>query len=169
MKKNTSVKKYLIAAIAILCFKSGFAQQDSLPVYKRFPEIPPFTIIKLPDSTKFAKTDLKKKKATIIMVFSPDCEHCQHATEDLIKHIDLYKDVQIVMATPLEYRFIEPFYLHYKLADYPNITVGRDASYFLGSFYKLTNYPTIILYDNKGNFKDRFEGSVSFEKIATYL
>lgn len=103
------------------------------------------------------------------MVFSPDCEHCQHATEDLLKHFDLFKNVQIVMATPLEYKFIPSFYKKYRLADYPNITIGRDPNYFLGSFYEVHNFPSIFLYDKKGNFVEVFEGSVSFEKIAKKL
>ncbi|MCP9750239.1 thioredoxin fold domain-containing protein [Ferruginibacter sp. HRS2-29] len=163
------MKKILLAVLWLLAFKAGSAQTDSLPIYKRFPAVPPFSIVRLPDSTRFVKADLKKKKATLIMIFSPDCEHCQHATEDLLKHAGLFKNVQIVMATPLEYQFIVPFYEKYRLAEHPNITVGRDATYFLGQFFSVHNYPSIFLYDKKGNFKEGFEGSVSFEKIATYL
>ena len=138
-------------------------------MYKRYPTIPPFTITKVPDSTKFTKADLKKKQATLIMIFSPDCEHCQHATEDMLAHFSLFKNVQIVMATPLEYQFILPFYSAYKIAAHPNITMGRDPSYFLGTFFSVHNFPAIFLYDKKGKFVQSFEGSVSFEKIATYL
>ena len=35
----------------------------------------------------------------MLMVFSPDCEHCQHETEEIIKNIDQFKKYQIVMAT----------------------------------------------------------------------
>jgi hypothetical protein len=167
--KKSDLKKYLLAFCLLFAFKAGFTQQDSLPVYERFPTIPPFSIMRLPDSSKFTKADLKKKKATIIMIFSPDCEHCQRATEDLLAHAALFKNVQIVMATPLEYQFITPFYEHYKLAQQHNITVGRDATYMLGTFYQIHNFPSIYLYDKKGNYKEHFIGDVSFEKIATYL
>lgn len=100
------------------------------------------------------------------MVFSPDCEHCRHATEDLLAHMPLFKNVQIVMATPLEYRFIMPFYLAYKIDRYPNIIMGRDPAYFLGSFYHVKNFPSIYLYDKKGKLSHAYEGSVSFAKIA---
>lgn len=151
---------------------TAFAQTnaiDSLPVYKRFPDVPPFTITRVPDSTQFSKADLHKNQNTIVMVFSPDCEHCQHATEDMLSHFNLFKKVQIVMATPLEYRFIVPFYYKYQISKYPNITIGRDPTYFLGQFYSVHNYPAIFLYNKKGKFVKSFEGSVPFTKIASYL
>jgi thioredoxin-related protein len=161
--------KYLVLILLACMSLSVSAQQDSLKVYERFPDVPPFKITRLPDSTQFSKSDLQKKTATLIMVFSPDCEHCQHATEDLLKHIDLFKKVQVIMATPLEYRFIEPFYTHYKIADYPGIVIGRDPTNFLGSFFGIKNFPSLFLYDRKGKFVQAFEGSVSFEKIASFL
>lgn len=148
---------------------SASAQVDSLPIYKRFPTVPPFKIITLPDSSVFSKDDLKKNKAVIIMVFSPDCEHCQRATKDLQAHAALFKKVQIIMASPLDYTILKKFYDAYNIAAYPNIKMGRDGSYFFGSFFKITFYPSIFVYDKKGNFVQRFEGDVSFAKIAELL
>jgi thioredoxin-related protein len=163
--------------IITLLFVIGFAfnasaqdkTQDSIPIYKRFPEVPPFTLRTVPDSMQFIKQDLKKNKATIIMIFSPDCEHCQRATRDLQAHAAEFKNVQIVMASPLDFNLIEKFYKEYNIAQYPNITMGRDGSYMLGSFYKITNFPSIFVYDKKGNFVEKFEGDVPFSKIAKVL
>ena len=103
------------------------------------------------------------------MVFSPDCEHCQHETKELIAHIDLFKKAQIVMVSPLEYDYIKKFYEEYKIADYPNIIMGRDPGYYFGTFYKVRSFPSIFLYDKKGNFVQKFDGSVPVEKIASLL
>lgn len=154
---------------AILSANGQTNTDDGTPIYKKFPDVPPFTITALPDSSKFAKADLKRNRYTLIMIFSPDCEHCQVATEDMLAHFDKLKKVQIVMATPLEYRFIIPFYEKYQLKKYKNISIGRDPTYFLGQFYGVTNFPSIFLYDKKGKLIQNFEGSVSFEKIAEFL
>ena len=163
--------KKILSFLILTCtvFAASAQNQDSIPVYKRFPNVPPFKIIRLPDSAQFSKDDLKKNKATIIMIFSPDCEHCQRATHDLQAHADEFKNVQIVMASPLDYSMIEKFYKEYNIAAYPNITMGRDGTYFLGSFYKITNFPSIFVYDKKGNFIEKFEGDVPFSKIAKVL
>lgn len=163
------MKKIFIAIALLTAFQHADAQSDSIPVYKRFPIIPVFNIMIAPDSTKFSKDDLKKKKPTLIMLFSPDCSHCQVATKDLLDHIDLFKKVQIVMVSSLDYSHIKKFYEDYKIASYPNITMGRDATYYLGTFYKIHNYPTLFLYNKKGKFVQSFEGDIKMETIAGAL
>jgi thioredoxin-related protein len=142
---------------------------DSLPRYKRIPTVPPFKLVIAPDSVVFVKDELKKKRATIVMVFSPDCDHCVHSTEDLLAYYNLFKKVQIVMATSLAYVHVKKFYTDLKLVDYPNIKVGTDAAYFLGGFYDVRMYPAIFLYDKKGNFKQAFDANATWEIIAAAL
>ena len=163
------MKRIFIAIILIAAFQKVDAQSDSIPVYQRFPILPVFNIMTAPDSLKFTKDDLKKKKPTVIILFSPDCSHCQIVTKDLIEHIDLYKKAQIIMVSSLDFNNIKKFYEDYKIADHPNITMGRDGSYFLGSFYKITSFPSIFVYNKKGKFVKSFEGSVKMEKIAESL
>ena len=141
---------------------------DSLP-YLRFPTVPPFKLTKISDSTYFTKDDLKKKTATIVMVFSPDCEHCQEETKEITANIQLFKKTQIVMASPLEYSYLKKFYDEYKIADYPTITMGRDPSYFLGSFYGVKAFPAIFVYNKKGKLVNWFSGSTPLNKILDSL
>lgn len=167
----------LFLLVLVLGFAGrGFAQADTtLPkkdtslLYLRFPTVPPFNITRVPDSTRFTKDDLQKKRATLIMIFSPDCEHCQYETRQLIAHIDLFKKVQIIMTTPLEYYYVNKFYEDYEIAKYPNIIIGRDHGYFLGTFYKVRSFPSLFLYNKKGEFVQAFDGSVPVEKIAEAL
>ncbi len=163
------MKKIIFLALCSCLFVSAKAQADSTLIYLRFPTIPPFSIIKVPDSTKFTKDDLQKKKATVIIIFSPDCDHCQHATKELTANIGLFKKAQIIMASSLEYAYVKKFYEEYKIADYPNIIMGRDPSYFFGTFFRVRSFPAIFVYDKKGNFVQSFDGSVPVEKIAEVL
>lgn len=161
--------KYLILLIFICTGKIGIAQGETELIYLRFPSVPPFSIIKIDDSTKFTKADLTKRKPTIIFIFSPDCEHCQQETKALTANIGLFKKAQIIMASPLEHRLLKNFYNKYKIADYPNIIMGRDASYFFGTFYSIKSFPAIFVYDKKGRFVKSFDGNSPVEKIAESL
>lgn len=161
--------RILIAFVWITLFQQAEAQSDSLPVYQRFPVLPIFNIMTVPDGIKFTKDDLEKKKATIFMLFSPDCEHCKHTTKDLLDHMDLFKKAQIIMVSSLDFIHIKNFYEEFKISDYPNITMGRDATYYLGTFYEVRNFPSIFVYDKKGNFIKAFEGSFKMETIAESL
>ena len=140
---------------------------DTIPIYKQFPDIPSFSLSRVPDSTVFTKDSLKKNVATIIIMFSPDCEHCQHETRNLMAKMNLLpKDVQIVMASPLNYVDILKFYKEYHIYDCPNIIMGRDPVWYLGGFYQVHNFPTIAIYNDKGKFIELMDGSVKIEKIA---
>jgi len=162
--------KKIVFVILCACFSiAGFAQADTSLLYLRFPFVPPFRIITVPDSTVFTKDDLKKKKPTIIFIFSPDCEHCQHATKELTSHIGLFKKAQIVMSSPIEFSYLKKFYEEYKIADHSNITMGRDPTYYFGTFYHVRGFPRIFVYDKKGDFIKGFEGSVPMETIADVL
>ena len=167
--KITRVKAILFPLLIICIGKTGYSQADTSLLYLRFPTVPPFSINKAPDSIKFTKDDLHKKTATVIMVFSPDCEHCQHEINEIKANIRLFKKAQIVMASPLDYSYIKKFYEEYKIADYPNITIGRDPTYMLGTFYHIRSFPAIFVYNKKGKFVKAFDGTVPVQRIAEAL
>ena len=163
------MKKCFLLLLALAAFYTSNAQQDTTALYLQFPDVPPFTIQTAPDSNTFVKADLKKRKPTLIMLFSPDCDHCTHQTKLLKTDIALLKDVQIVMVSFLNFDLIKKFYENFNLADYPSISVGRDSKFFLGTFYKLHTYPSMFLYNKKGKFVQHFEGIVEVKKIAEAL
>lgn len=145
------------------------ANVEDKPVYQRFPTIPQFTVFKAPDSTAFTRDDLAKRKATIFFIFSPDCGHCQHETEAILKNIKKFKDAQILMITHYPYLEMEAFYKNYKIANYPQITMARDTKFFFPVFFKVQNFPAIFVYNKKGQLQKNFEGSVKVEDIINEL
>jgi thiol-disulfide isomerase/thioredoxin len=161
---KSTVLLFLSLSLALV----SFSQEDSLPVYKRFPYIPQFTIYKAPDSTQFTRENLKKKSCVFI-VFSPDCEHCQRETKDLLSNIDKFKKTQIIMVTYLPYEEMMQFYKDYKIAKYPMIIMGRDTKFFFPVFYKVSSFPSIFVYDKNGNLTQSFEGTTSIDKIVAAL
>lgn len=170
--KITQLKKIFILFALTFISYAGFSQPDSAkekPIYLRFPTIPEFTIYKAPDSTAFTRNDLKKNKNTLFMIFSPDCEYCQHEIEMLLKDIDKFRNTQIVMITYLPYNEMIKFYHIYKIANYPQITMARDTKFFFPVFFKVQNLPSLYVYDKKGDFKKAFEGDVKPDTILAQL
>lgn len=145
----------------------SFCQQDStaLPPYKRFPTVPPFKLLKVDSSSYFTKNDLKKNKPVLIILFNPDCDHCKHEIEEIIKNIEQLKNVQIVMATNMSFDIMKSFYEKYDLEKFENITVGRDFQYLLPSFYQIRFMPYLAMYDKKRNLLNSFEGSMKIEDL----
>ena len=148
---------------------SAQAQTIVEPAYKRIPTMPPFSLQLASDSSLFTKVQLKKKKPVVIMIFSPDCDHCIHATEDLIKNIKSFKNTEIVFVSSLSFESIQKFYRDLNLQAYKNIHVGYDSKRFLSSFYEIRSFPSIFLYDKNGNFKMNFSDHPDFKLISTAL
>lgn len=172
--KNWCVKAIIILLLIVTTITAS-AQTDSTQTvnpntpteapYKRFPTIPPFELLQLDSTTTLTKADLSKKRPLLLMYFSPDCDHCQHQTEDLLKDMRSFKDVQIVFASYQPFDQIKAFHERYRLGDYPNIMIGRDTKYFLAPFFKMYNLPYLALYDKKGDLITTFEGNVKTARL----
>jgi thioredoxin-related protein len=168
LEKNR-LKKILLCFVWILSVQSLFAQADTLPIFRRFPDVPPFTIMALPDSVAFKKDDLARRKNLMLVLFSPDCDHCRHFTRELLSNYGLFKKVQIVMASTMDYSVIQSFYSEFDIAKYPAIHMGRDVNYFLGTFFQVTQFPSVFLYDKKGKLIKDFSGTIDVQKLATFF
>jgi thioredoxin-related protein len=127
--------------------------------FMRYPTIPPFRLLKLDSATYLTKDDLHKNRKTIVMYFSPDCEHCKHQTEAILADFKDFRDIEIVMATYQPFSEMKQFNEHYKIYEHPNILIGRDEHFILPPFYKIRNLPYLALYDKKGNLITTFEGT----------
>ena len=160
------VKQLLLYSFFVFLTTGVFAQSDSLKApYLRFPTIPPFTLLKI-DSSKLTREDLSKNKKTLIMYFSPDCDHCKHQTDSMLAAINKFRDIQILMATYQPIEELRSFYKDYKIANYQNIRIGRDTQFFFPPYYKIVNLPFMILYNEKGKLITTFEGTTPINKLT---
>jgi thioredoxin-related protein len=160
------MKKIFPLIIFLFVTIFSFAQKDSTfpPPYRQVPTVPPFTVLQADSSTIFKKSDLSNKPLLIIL-FDPNCDHCQHETEEIIAHIDDFKKIQILMVTNADFNDLRKFYNNYELSKYKNIVAGVELKYFLATFFAIRNLPYLAMYDKKGNLITTHEGSMKVEKI----
>lgn len=165
--------KKLFSLLAAFVFALGLNAQtnsnEPQPAYLRFPTVPPLKILRIDSATYFTKENLSKKKPTIIMVFNPECEHCKHETEEIVKNINDFKNIQIVMTTPQSFHEMKGFYQKYKLGKYPNIIVGRDEHFTLPSFYMIHSLPFLAFYNKKKELISVHEGSMTVPKMLAEI
>lgn len=142
------------------------AQPDTLqPPYKRFPTIPAFQILLGDSATFYKKENVGKGKPLLLMLFSPECSHCQHAAADIVQHKEELKGITIVMATMHTISQMNGFAETYGLKALPNVILGKDIYYTLPSFYGIRNLPFMAFYNKKGSLIDAEEGSLPMEKV----
>jgi len=163
------MKKTVLFTIILFAAIFSFAQHDStapiLPPYQRFPDLPPFRLLKVDSVTYFGKADVPKNKPVLIILFDPNCDHCQHETEDITNNIDSFQNIQIVMVTNADFKDTKKFYENYGLAKFKNITIGVETVYFLATFFNIHNLPYLAMYDKKGKLISTHEGTWKVEKI----
>ena len=154
----------LFLAVAL----ASFSQKDStvVPPYKRFPTVPPFKLLEIDSTTYFTKYDLKINETVLIVLFNPDCDHCKHEIEEIIKNMDEFKNIQIVLTTMMPFDLMKSFYEKYDLQKFANVTVGKDVQYILPSFYQIKFMPYLAMYDKKGNLLTTFEGTMKMEDLV---
>lgn len=145
----------------------SFAQED-LPPYKKNKNIPAFQLQQANNAT-FSTSKLKKGVPTVIMFFSPGCDHCIHQFEDMVKNMSMLKSYQIVMATYQPIEELADFDRKYKISKYPNIFTGRDMNYFLPPFYQITNFPHFAFYGRSGRLNSTHEGNLSVDNMVKRL
>jgi len=160
-----SLKSALIAGLLFLLSAAGKAQSDSIPIYKQFPTIPAFKLMRADSSFFMLKDVVKKKKPTIIIIFSPTCSHCQHQAEEITSHMKDLANVTFIFSTLYPVPEMQQYINDYGLDKFPNITVGHDKGYNLGTFYKIGGLPGIFVYDKKGKFITSFETNVMADKL----
>ena len=156
--------KYILGFLISMAFCFNIAAQEK-PMYLQ-QRTPPPSVLLLPDTTTkwHLKAKLEKDKPLLIMFFSPECDHCKHETEELIKNINKFKGIQIVMATTMPFGDMKAFATKYKLAKY-GITVGRDIAYTMPPYYEMKNLPYLAFYDKNKKLISTFEGGLGIPGI----
>jgi thioredoxin-related protein len=167
--KKSTMKQVLILMLGLILYGNAQAQSTTVAPeapYLKNPGIPPFKLLEV-DSVHFVtKDDIKKNRKVLLMFFSPECEHCKHQMQDILADFSKFKDIEIVMATFQPFEQMQSFYTYYRIADHPNILMGRDEKYLLPPYYRMQSLPFLALYDKKGQFIAKFEGN---QKVDTIL
>ncbi|MFT3945913.1 MAG: thioredoxin-like domain-containing protein [Agriterribacter sp.] len=150
--------------ISIVCIISAEAQSKA-----KTDKIAPFSI-KRSDGKIFTPAQLKNV-ATILIYFSPDCEHCQHFTKEMIDNYQsLINDKQVVMVTYLAVNDVKHFEDMFELKNYKNIVVGTEEKTFVvRNYYGVTRFPFVALYDKAGKKVKAFADGPSFTDVTKFI
>ena len=160
--------KYLFIVGFLLSGIISRSQNDyNIPPYKRFPTLPPIQLLLGDSVTRYTKENIPEKKPVLVMLFSPDCNHCQQTAEEMYQNREALKEIQIVMATVLPLYQMNAFMTKYKLNEMKNVVAGKDIYFLLPPFYGIKNFPYLAMYNKKGNLITGFEGSMPIEKLVT--
>jgi thioredoxin-related protein len=154
-----------ILLLFILFIAVGCSQAQN----KDIQNIPPYRILNA-DSVYRTPANLQKNKPVMIVYFSPDCSHCQELMYEMKGQMKNFKDIQVVMITPVDYKMVKGFYRDFGVSAYPNFTVGTEGrSYQVLEYYGVKNTPYIAIYNHKHKLLKAYEKAPKIKELAAMV
>jgi hypothetical protein len=129
--------------------------------------IPKFTL-NLTSGKSFNNTQIPKTKYTCIIIFSPDCSHCQDEATELTKNAAMFKSVFFIWTSYKEMADIKVFATKYGLDKQSNVIVGRDPEFSIPVFFRPRMTPFVALYE-KGQLLKVYEQGVKVPELLKII
>jgi hypothetical protein len=156
------MKFILSVAFSILALLDLQAQTVQNPVKKGIPSFD----IQLVNGQHFKSSDLRKDQPLMLVYFDPTCEHCHAFINELLKKINLFRDVQIVMITYVPPDQVKSYMAGSELSKQPGIRVGTEGTTFVVRyFYDIGRFPYVALHKKDGTLISTYESKVPDSEV----
>ena len=150
--------KYIISLVfSMMALINLQAQAAQKPAKKG---IPPFDI-QMVNGQHLKSSDLRKDQPLMLIYFDPTCDHCHVFINELLKQINLFKDVQIVMITYVPLDQVKSYLTGSELSKQQGIKVGTEGTTFVVRyFYDIVQFPYVALHKKDGTLISTYESKV---------
>jgi hypothetical protein len=129
--------------------------------------LPSFNVLLADSTTQLNMGKVATGSPIVLLYFSPDCEHCQKETEEILHHMDALKQARFYFVTNDPFDRLQIFYKYYKLRQYPNVVLGRDDQFFLLRHFKGAYPPYIVVYDRDKRQRAAWQGDTPIDTIIS--
>lgn len=135
-------KKIISSVVLSFCFVLVFAQQNKTG-------IAPFKIT-LANGKTYTYKQLKPNTATVLIYFSPTCDHCKEFTKELLTHQKELLNKQIIMVGYEPVTDIKKFDSVYHVSSKPNFKIGTEGyTFIVQKFYGVQRFPFVAMYNKE--------------------
>ena len=162
------MKDFLIAVLFFSATLTGYSQNTGPAPFLQSKKLPDFTLTNI-DFKDFTQNDLNRSKSTIIMLFNPECDHCQQQLELFLATPEVVKNAQIVLSSLEPQETNREFYKKYQLSKYPFVLLGREYGNFFGDYYRPTTIPFVAVYNPKKQLVLYNHGSITKPQLLSAL
>ena len=137
-------KRVLVLALTVLFCCTLFAQQTN------HTGIAPFKIT-LVNGKPYTYQQVKKNTPTVLVYFSPTCDHCKNFTKELLTHDKQLRSKQIIMVTYEPVSEMKPFDSTFGISSKPYIKMGTEGyTFIVQKFYGVQRFPFVAMYNKSG-------------------
>jgi peroxiredoxin len=160
--------KIFLGIFVLLFFLTGCSAkkeetaQVSASQVNEYPDL----ILTLSNGEKLSTKTLKGNN--IIILFQPDCEHCQHEAVQIEQRLEEFKDYTLyfISSSPMEQ--ITAFAKNFGLENNKKVRFAWTSNEGVLTYYGAIPTPSIYVY-SKGELRTSFNGQTDVENILKAL
>lgn len=167
MKKYIKITVPLLgmALLAFLGFKVVSEIQYKKQVAKTIQTLPSFSYKTMNDE-EFSEKNLAENKAVIFIYFNSTCHYCQNEAEEIKRHQQAFKNVQLIFVSKETPDAIKKFAEQYKLTGYDNIHFLVDEHSNFAKTFDASSIPYLLIYNKQQELVKKIKGQT---KVAVLL
>lgn len=165
----TIMKHLLLFFGFMVCSGIAFAQQPT-EYQKKGAPLPKFIIEKTAGGT-FTNANLNPGKPVMVMIFGPECDHCEHMVDSLKNIASMFKNTQLVMvAEDRNKKYMDAFIKKTGIASIPLFkNIGTNKGELIFAIYTYKVLPQITFYDGKHKLVKIFDGNYPLDSVKMFI
>jgi thioredoxin-related protein len=130
--------------------------------------LPAFNIVLTDTVTKFNTGKIPAGKPIVLFFFARNCPYCDTLTENILSHIDMLKDVRLLMLSAAFFHDAKIYEEKYQLKKYDNIMLGLAYDNVFNNF-NFSGYPLVVVFDGNKKIKRANIGPFSIDSIRAII
>ena len=164
---------YLFGCVLLIA-NVALAQKKMVPNQPDYRKIgaplPPFVLQKTAGGA-FTNTNLKPGKPVMMMIFSPQCEHCAYTIDSIKNNAALFKNTQLVLvAEDRNKQYMKDFIGKVNIGTHPLFkNVGTEKGNLIYYIYNYQILPQVNFYNSKNKLEKSFTGTAPFDSLKMYI
>jgi peroxiredoxin len=161
--KNPAVLLFLLMVIG--CSVKEPKEQTTAGAVEEI-DLPAMTIT----TTSAEEINVKTLKGrTVLILFQPDCDHCQREAEAIRKNLEAFQQYQLLFISSSPINEITAFAETYKLNNHPQITFGYTTLENVLNNFGPIPAPSVYVYNENGKLVKSFNGETDIDRILNVL
>ena len=162
------MKKQLI--ISVFIFISSLLAYFGFQIYQKIEAKKAFTeqVKHLPKPSVFqwiGKSPTTNNTSTIILFFSPDCEHCQYEAKSIVEQKVAFTNINLWWVSVADSVAIKAFSKTYGLENLPNTYLAHLSAEEVAPTFGSVSVPHIFIYDKNRLLQKEFKGETKVEAL----
>ena len=156
--------------IAFTSFAQNLPNKQKMNYQELGAPIPPFVLEKTMGGV-LTNTQLKKDKSVMLMIFNPQCDHCELMVDSLKRIAANFKNTQIIMVAEHSNKdFMKDFISKTGIATLPLFqNIGTERGKFIPYVYTNHILPQINFYNSDYKLIKTFTGNSTLDSIKMFI